>query len=63
MPTLTSFTPLFLVRDIGNFKPTVAAWFQAIAAGEFSKVTKDLERLLGRPPQTARDFYRVSHHA
>ncbi|WP_322010699.1 SDR family oxidoreductase [Paraburkholderia sp. J12] len=35
-----------------------AAWFKAIAAGEFSEVTRDLERLIGRPPQTARDFYR-----
>jgi len=38
----------------------LAAWFQAIAAGEFSEVTKDLERLLGRSPQTAREFYRIS---
>jgi len=41
---------------VANF---FAAWFQAIAAGEFSEVTGDLERLLGRPPQTARDFYRA----
>ncbi|PXW27495.1 SDR family oxidoreductase [Paraburkholderia caballeronis] len=40
-----------------------AAWFQAIAAGEFSEVTGDLERLIGRPPQSARDFYRASHRA
>jgi NAD(P)H dehydrogenase (quinone) len=47
-------------EPVANF---LAAWFQAIAAGEFSEVTTDLERLLGRPPQTARDFYRVSQHA
>ncbi len=39
------------------------AWFQAIAADEFSKVTRDLERLLGRPPQTARDFLLSSYRA
>ena len=41
---------------VANF---FAAWFQAIAAGEFSEVTGDLEHLLGRPPQSARDFYRA----
>jgi NAD(P)H dehydrogenase (quinone) len=45
---------------VANF---FAAWFQAIAAGEFSEVTGDLERLLGRPPQTARDFYRADGRA
>jgi NAD(P)H dehydrogenase (quinone) len=38
-----------------------AAWFQAIAAGEFSEVTGDLERLIGRIPQTARDFFLSSY--
>ncbi|MFC6139282.1 SDR family oxidoreductase [Paraburkholderia silvatlantica] len=42
---------------VANF---FVAWFKAIAAGEFSEVTGDLERLIGRRPQTARDFYRES---
>jgi len=45
-------------EPVANF---FAAWFQAIAAGEFSEVTGDLERLIGRTPQTARDFYLASY--
>jgi NAD(P)H dehydrogenase (quinone) len=33
-----------------------AAWFQAIAAGVFAEVTGDLERLIGRKPQSAQEF-------
>jgi NAD(P)H dehydrogenase (quinone) len=34
-----------------------AAWFQAIAAGTFAEVTRDLERLIGRKPQSAGEFF------
>ncbi len=44
-------------EPVANF---FAAWMKAIAAGEFSEVSGDLERLIGRPPQTARDFYQAS---
>ena len=48
-----------------GFPPPVAtffaAWFQAIAAGEFSEVTGDLERIIGRRPQTAHDFFLSSY--
>jgi NAD(P)H dehydrogenase (quinone) len=33
-----------------------AAWFQAIAAGVFAEITADLERLIGRKPQSVREF-------
>jgi NAD(P)H dehydrogenase (quinone) len=31
-------------------------WFQAIAVGEFAE-TGDIERLIGRPPTSAREFF------
>jgi NAD(P)H dehydrogenase (quinone) len=34
-----------------------AAWFQAIAVGEFASITGDLERLIGRKPQSAEEFF------
>lgn len=34
----------------------VAEWFEAIRVGEFAEVTGDLERILGRRPQTAAQF-------
>ncbi len=40
-----------------------AAWFQAIAAGEFAEVTEDLERLIGRKPQSAEKFLSVVYRA
>ena len=40
-----------------------AAWFQAIAAGEFAEVTGDLERLLGRKPQSAQEFLSAVYRA
>jgi NAD(P)H dehydrogenase (quinone) len=40
-----------------------AAWFQAIAAGEFASVTGDLGRLIGRKPQSAREFLSVAYRA
>jgi NAD(P)H dehydrogenase (quinone) len=33
-----------------------AAWFQAIGAGVFAEVTQDLEHLIGRKPQSAKEF-------
>ena len=40
-----------------------AAWFQAIAAGEFAEITGDLERLLGRKPQSAQEFLSAVYRA
>lgn len=34
----------------------LSAWFEAVAAGEFSAVTGDLQRLLGRAPTPPRTF-------
>jgi NAD(P)H dehydrogenase (quinone) len=33
-----------------------ATWFQGIAAGVFAEITGDLERLIGRKPQSAQEF-------
>jgi NAD(P)H dehydrogenase (quinone) len=38
-----------------------AAWFQAIAAGEFAEVTGDLERLIGRKPQSVEEFLSAAY--
>jgi NAD(P)H dehydrogenase (quinone) len=35
----------------------LVGWFQAIAAGEFAEVSKDLENLIGHRPTTAADFF------
>ncbi len=40
-----------------------AAWFQAIGAGEFAEVTGDLERLIGRKPQSAQEFLSAVYRA
>jgi NAD(P)H dehydrogenase (quinone) len=40
-----------------------SAWFQAIAAGEFAEVTGDLERLIGRKPQSAQEFLSAVYRA
>lgn len=34
----------------------LAEWFEAVAAGEFAEVAGDLERLIGRRPETAHEF-------
>jgi hypothetical protein len=36
-----------------------AAWFQAIAAGAFAEVPGDLEKLIGRKPQSAEEFISI----
>jgi NAD(P)H dehydrogenase (quinone) len=41
----------------------LASWFQAIAAGEFAEVTGDLERLIGRKPQSALEFFSAVYRA
>jgi NAD(P)H dehydrogenase (quinone) len=41
-----------------HFAAFAASWFEAIAAGQFAEVTGDLALLIGRPPQTARQFFR-----
>ena len=38
-----------------------AAWFQAIAAGEFAEVTGDLERLIKRKPQPVEKFLSAAY--
>jgi NAD(P)H dehydrogenase (quinone) len=40
-----------------------AAWFQAIAAGEFAEVTGDLERLIKRKPQSVEEFLSAAYSA
>jgi len=40
-----------------------AAWFQAIAAGEFAEVTGDLERLIERKPQSVEEFLSAAYRA
>lgn len=41
----------------------MAEWVDAIAAGEFTQITRDLERLIGRPPLGYRDFLRTTFPA
>jgi NAD(P)H dehydrogenase (quinone) len=49
----------------GGFPPPAAAflaeWVQAVAAGEFAEVTRDLECLLGRKPTGYREFLQASY--
>jgi len=51
----------FIAYRVGRGFPEGAAaflaeWFQAISAGEFSDVTGELDRIIGRKPITAREF-------
>ena len=40
-----------------------ATWFQAIAAGVFAETTGDLERLIGRRPQSSQEFLAAVYRA
>jgi NAD(P)H dehydrogenase (quinone) len=55
--TPAEFTAVRIAAGLPDFVAAfLSEWFAAVAAGEFSEVTGDLERLLGRKPLTAAQF-------
>jgi hypothetical protein len=43
--------------------PFILKWVQGMAAGEWQDSPKDLERLIGRKPTAAADYFRESYPA
>ncbi len=43
--------------------PFILKWVQGMAAGEWQDSPKDLEKLIGRKPKAAADYFRESYPA
>ena len=65
VPYITVSDEQYIANLVAVGLPEVAAqfalgWVDGINSGEWSKQTGDLERLLGRKPTTAAEFFRTS---